>query len=126
MYQAPPAQDKLDPGSLKSDELLPRLQARSGGSFSRALSEEIRGLSRQGAEEIAARVREGGETWPEDLPGTCARLEDLFRRLPEMAAPCVLRGEDGSAEDVFPFLYLSRDTGREEPCKTLSHALDLY
>ena len=126
VYQAPPAQDKLDPGNLKSEELLPGLQARSGGSFSRALSEEIRGLSRQGAEEIAARVREGGETWPEDLPGTCARLEGLFRRLPEMAAPCILRGEDGSVEDVFPFLYVSRDTGREEPCKTLSHALDLY
>ena len=103
-----------------------RILERSGGSFSRALSEEIRGLSRQGAEEIAARVREGGETWPEDLPGTCRKLEDLFRRLPEMAAPCVLRGEDGSAEDVFPFLYVSRDTGREEPCRTLSRALDLY
>ena len=126
LYQAPPAQDKLDPGTLKSEELFARLQARGGGSFSRALSEEIRGLSRQSAEEIAARVREGGETWPADLAGTCARLEDLFRRLPDMAAPCVLRGEDGSAEDFFPFLYVSRDTGREEPCKTLSHAMDLY
>ena len=126
LYQAPPAQDKLDPGTLKSEELFARLQARGGGSFSRALSEEIRGLSRQSAEEIAARVREGGETWPADLAGTCARLEDLFRRLPDMAAPCVLRGEDGSVEDFFPFLYVSRDTGREEPCKTLSHAMDLY
>ena len=126
LYQAPPAQDKLDPGTLKNEELFARLQARGGGSFSRALSEEIRGLSRQSAEEIAARVREGGETWPADLAGTCARLEDLFRRLPDMAAPCVLRGEDGSAEDFFPFLYVSRDTGREEPCKTLSHAMDLY
>ena len=126
LYQAPPAQDKLDPGTLKNEELFARLQARGGGSFSRALSEEIRGLSRQSAEEIAARVREGGETWPSDLPGTCVRLEDLFRRLPDMAAPCVLRGEDGSAEDFFPFLYVSRDTGREEPCKTLSHAMDLY
>ena len=125
-YEAPPAQDKLDPGTLKSEELLPRLQARSGGSFSRALSEEIRGLSRQSAEEIAVRVREGGESWPEDLAGTCARLEDLFRRLPGMAAPCILRGEDGSTEDFFPFLYLSRDTGREEPCRTLSQAMDRY
>ena len=126
LYQAPPAQDKLDPGTLQKEELFARLQARGGGSFSRALSEEIRGLSRQSAEEIAARVREGGETWPADLAGTCARLEDLFRRLPDMAAPCVLRGEDGSAEDFFPFLYVSRDTGREEPCKSLSHAMDLY
>ena len=126
IYQAPPAQDKLNPETLSGGELLERLQARNGGSFSRALSEEIGGLSRVSAEELAARVREGGEAWPENLPGACARLEDLFRRLPDMAAPCILRGEDGNAEDVFPFPYLSRDTSREEPCKTLSRALDIY
>ena len=126
VYQAPPAQDKLNPETLKSEELLERLQARNGGSFSRALSEEIGGLSRVSAEEFALRVREGGEAWPENLAGACARLEDLFRRLPDMAAPRILRGEDGNAEDVFPFPYLSRDTQRQEPCKTLSHALDVY
>ena len=125
-YQAPPPQNKLNPETLDGGELLERLRARNGGSFSRALAEEIGGLSRQSAEEIAARVRAGGEDWPGDLPGTCERLEDLFRRLPDMASPYILRGEDGSAEEVFPFLYLSRDTGREEPCKTLSHALDIY
>ena len=126
IYQAPPAQDKLNPGDLKGEELLERLQARGGGDFTRALAEEIRGLSRQSAEELAMRVRTAGETWPEDLPGVCRRLEDLFRRLPEMAAPCVLRGEDGEAQDVFPFTYLSRDISRQEACSTLSRALDLY
>ena len=126
IYQAPPAQDKLNPGDLKGEELLERLQARGGGDFTRALAEEIRGLSRQSAEELAMRVRTAGEAWPEDLPGVCRRLEDLFRRLPEMAAPCVLRGEDGEAQDVFPFTYLSRDISRQEACSTLSRALDLY
>ena len=126
IYQAPPGQNKLNPETLRGAELLERLQARDGGNFSRALAEEISGLSRVSAEEIATRVRAAGETWPEDLEGTCERLEDFFRRLPGMAAPCVLRGENGDAEDVFPFPYLSRDTGREEPCKTLSRALDLY
>ncbi len=125
-YQAPPGQNKLNPETLTGGELLERLQARNGGSFSRALAEEISGLSRVSAEELAVRIQSGSETWPEDLPGVCARLEAFLRRLPEMAAPCVLRGEDGSVEDVFPFPYLSRDTGREESCRTLSHALDLY
>ena len=126
IYQAPPSQNKLNPESLQAEELLARLQARGGGSFSRALSEEITGLSRVSAEEMAMRVLDRGETWPEDLQTACGKLEDLFRRLPGMAAPCVLRGEDGEAEDVFPFPYLSRDTSREEPCRTLSAALDRY
>ncbi len=125
-YQAPPEQDKLNPETLRAEELLGRLQAREGKNFIRALAEEIRGLSRVSAEELAVRVLEGGETWPENLPDACARLESLLRRLPEMAAPCVLQGEDGGAEDVFPFLYLSRDTSREKSCKTLSAALDIY
>ncbi len=127
VYQAPPSQHRLDPGSLQAEELFSRLQAREGGSFSRALSEEIAGLSRVSAEELAMRVLERGETWPaQSLRAACEKLEDLFRRLPEMAAPCILRGEDGEAEDVFPFPYLSRDTSREEPCRTLSAALDRY
>ena len=125
-YEAPPAQNKLNPETLTAGELLERLQARNGGNFARALAEEISGLSRTAAEELALRTAGRGETWPEDLPDACGRLEDLLRRLPDMAAPCILRGEDGSAEEVFPFPYLSRDTSREEPCKTLSRALDLY
>lgn len=124
-YQAPPSQNKLNPETLTAEELLPRLAGR-GGSFSRALAEEITGLSRAGAEEIAFRVLERGETWPEDLPGACAKLEGLFRRLPEMADARVLRNEDGEAEDFFPFPYLSRDTLRQEKCATLSAAMDRY
>ena len=126
VYQAPPAQNKLNPETLDSGELLGRLQARNGGNFAKAIAEEITGLSRTAAEELALRTLGRGGIWPEDLPGACARLADLIRRLPDMAAPCVLRGEDGTAEEVFPFPYLSRDPAREESCKTLSHALDVY
>ena len=126
VYQAPPAQNKLNPETLNSGELLERLQARNGGNFAKAIAEEITGLSRTASEELALRALGRGGTWPEDLPAACARLADLIRRLPDMAAPCVLRGEDGTAEEVFPFPYLSRDPAREEPCKTLSHALDVY
>ena len=56
-YQAPPSQDRLNPAALRSGELEERLRKRSG-SFSRALAEEITGLSRVSAEELAFRVTE--------------------------------------------------------------------
>ena len=124
-YQAPPSQNKLNPETLTAEELFARLQGRSG-NFARALSDEITGLSRASAEELALRVLGRGGEWPEDLRNACEKLEDLFRRLPEMADPRVLRTEDGEAEDVFAFPYLSRDTGRQQPCRTLSAALDSY
>ena len=126
IYQAPPSQNKLNPETLKAEDLFLRLQGRDTQNFARALADEITGLSRVTAEELALRVLGRGEAWPEDLRTACERLEDLFRRLPGMADPRVLRGEDGEAEDVFAFPYLSRDTGREQPCRTLSAALDSY
>ena len=126
IYQAPPSQNKLNPETLKAEDLFLRLQGRDTQNFARALADEITGLSRVTAEELALRVLGRGKAWPEDLRTACERLEDLFRRLPGMADPRVLRGEDGEAEDVFAFPYLSRDTGREQPCRTLSAALDSY
>ena len=78
------------------------------------------------AEELAFRVNSGSSGWPEDLSAVCGRVADLFRRLPEMADPRVLWDEDGTPEDVFPFPYLSRDTSRQKPCRTLSEALEIY
>ena len=126
IYQAPPSQNKLNPESLQAETLEERLRKREGGSFAKALSDEIAGLSRISAEELAERVTSRGEDWPEDLADACRRLESQLRRLPEMAAPCVLRGEDGEAEDVFPFPYLSLDLSRQESSRTLSAALDIY
>ena len=83
-YLPPPAQDKLDPGTLTGGELYDRLNALPAGRFSRALAETVTGLSRVSAEELACRVLQGGE-WPDDLKDACDRLEDLMRRLPAMA-----------------------------------------
>ena len=125
-YQAPPSQNKLNPETLQAPELLARLQERGGGSFSRALAEEITGLSRQTAEELAFRVTDRGEEWPENLPPVCEKLADLLRRLPGMASPRVMKNGDGEAADFFPFPYLSRDTSRQEESRTLSAAMDLF
>ena len=125
-YLPPPAQDKLDPGAATAEELYSRLSALAGGKLSRALAETVTGLSRASAEELACRVLQPGEEEPSDLKDACERLADLLGRLPEMADARVLAGENGEAEDVFPFLYLSRRTDSQRPYKTLSEALDNY
>ena len=125
-YLPPPAQDKLDPGTATAEELYSRLSALAGGKLSRALAETVTGLSRASAEELACRVLQPGEEEPSDLKDACERLADLLGRLPEMADARVLAGENGEAEDVFPFLYLSRRTDSQRPYKTRSEALDNY
>ena len=124
-YLPPPAQDKLDPGTLTGAELYARLSTLPAGRFSRALSDHITGLSRVAAEELSCRVLRG-EDWPEDLQDACDRISDLLRRLPGMADPRVLFCEKGEAEDVFPFPYLSERTDAQRPYKTLSEALEIY
>ena len=132
-YLPPPAQDKLDPGTLTGEELCRKLNAgnhaaaagEANRSFSKALGDSITGLSRASAEELACRVLRGGE-WPDDLEDACGRVADLLKRLPSMADARVLFGENGEAEDVFPFPYLSLRTDAQKPYKTLSEALEIY
>ena len=125
-YLPPPAQDKLDPGTLTADDLFDRLGALPAGKLSRVLGDTVSGLSRVSAEELACRVLHGGGEWPEDLKEACMRLADLFRRLPSMADARVLFGENGETEDVFAFPYLSENTDAQKPYKTLSEALEIY
>ena len=89
------------------------------------MGDSVTGLSRASAEELACRVLRGGE-WPEDLSDACARIADLLHRLPSMADARVLFGENGEAEDVFPFPYLSARTDAQRAYRTLSEALEAY
>lgn len=125
-YLPPPAQDRLDPGTLIAEELLKRLEADASGKLAKALAENITGLSKASAEEIACRVLAPGEEWPANLQEACEKTAGLLGRLPGMADPRVLFGENGEAADVFPFAYLSRNTQAQKPYKTLSEALENY
>ena len=125
-YLPPPPQDRLCPEEITSENLFARLSSYPQGVFSRALGETITGLSRIAAEELACRILEPGEDWPENLQNACTRLANFFRRLPGMADARVLFNESGEAEDVFPFPYLSRQTDRQRSYPTLSEALEIY
>lgn len=125
-YLPPPAQDKLNPQTVTADELYVRLVSLPEGKLSRSLADTVTGLSRAAAEELACRVLQPGEEWPGNLRDACERLADFLGRLPQMADPRVLFGENGETEDVFPFPYLSRRTDSQRPYKTLSEALEVY
>ena len=125
-YLPPPAQDKLNPETLTEEALYVRLNAMPDARLSRALAESITGLSRASADELACRVLQPGEEKPADLKNACERLAAFLKKLPSMADARVLMKDNGEAEDVFPFAYLSRPTDQQRPCKTLSEALEVY
>ena len=125
-YLPPPAQDKLDPADVTAENLLTKLQSQGDQPLHKALSASVAGLSNPAARELAFRVLAPGQDRAEDLPAAAARLADLIARLPGMLAPQVLITEDGDAEDVFAFPYLSRDLSRQHACSTVSQALERY
>ena len=132
-YLPPPPQDKLSPEEVTGESLFEKISGDSPASpgmtkkaFHKALADTITGLSRASAEELACRVLQRGEEWPDDLKDACERIANLMHRLPEMADARVLFGENGEAEDVFPFPYLSRRTDTQKAYKTLSEALEVY
>ena len=131
-YAPPPGQDRLDPGKMTGEELMERLEdsgVSDRPSFEKALAGTIQGLSRVSAEEIALRALGPGGAYAggkEEKLDICRRIADFFARMPEMTDPRVLRGEDGEAEDFFPFPFLSRDPERQQPYATVSQAVEAY
>ena len=125
-YLPPPAQDKLDPEQVTAEALLARLQAQGDMPLHKALAAIVAGLSNPASKELAFRVLEPGTDRPADMQDAAARLADLLLRLPQMANPQVLLSEEGDAEDVFAFPYLSRPLERQHACPTVSQALERY
>lgn len=125
-YEEPPAQDKLDPAQATAEALRARLETLGDIPLSKALQQSVSGLSAVSAAELSMRLLQPGEDRSTDLAALSERLADLLHRLPELAAPRVLLRDSGEAEDVFPFLYISRrpEDQREKP--DMSHALEAY
>ncbi len=125
-YLPPPGQDKLNPETVSAESLLERLEGQREKPFTRALGDSVTGLSRVTAEEMVYRLRLYGNEWPADLRDACNRLVDLFSRLPAMAEPRLLTGEEGEAADVFPFPYLIRNLDAQKVCPSISKALESF
>lgn len=119
-YLPPPAQDKLEPSAVTAGELYAKLVAQGEVPLHKALAQSVAGLSNPAAKELAFRVANTS------LEDASARLADLLRRLPELAAPQVLLDDTGDALDVFPFPYLSQPIDGQHPYLTISAALERY
>ena len=128
-YAPPPGQGKLDPSVLTGEELLRRLEENGNQPFEKALAAAVSGLSQISAREIALRALGPGGEYPDDPEGraeVCEKAARFFAGMPERTDPRVLLNEEGEAEDVFPFPFLSRDPERQKPCATVSGALESY
>ena len=125
-YLPPPGQDKLDPAEITADALMQRIAAQGDIPLHKALQACVAGLSNPAAKELACRVLQPGCDRADDVQDAAARLTDFLRRLPDMAAPCVLVDDMGDACDVFPFTYLSQAYDLQQPCGTISGALERY
>ena len=128
-YAPPPGQGKLDPSALTGEELLRRLEENGNQPFEKALAAAVSGLSQISAREIALRALGPGGEYPDDTEGraeVCEKTARFFAGMPERTDPRVLLNEEGEAEDVFPFPFLSRDPERQKPCATVSGALESY
>ncbi len=125
-YLPPPAQDKLDPINVSTDNLLAYLQRAGDVPLHKAIASSVSGMSMPSAKELAFRVLDRGTDRSDDLPSTAARLADLIRRLPEMTDPRVLLDEGGDPADVFAFPYLMHPLDAQSPAPTVSAALERY
>lgn len=125
-YLPPPGQDKLDPAEITAEALQAKLLAQGDIPLHKALAASVSGLSNPAARELAFRVLTPGADRAEDLADASARLADLLRRLPEMADPRVLVDDMGDPADVYAFPYLSMPLENQQPCQTVSQALERY
>ena len=127
-YLPPPSQGRLDPMEMTGDQLAEKLRALPEAPFEKKLAGAVAGLSGISAREIALRVLGpgGGEPAETELPEICEKTAGFFRRLPEMEDPRVEYADNGDTAEVFPFPYLSRNTGNQKPFSTVSRALEAY
>ena len=125
-YIAPPAQDKVAPDEITAENLESRLAAQGDIALHKALQSCISGLSNPAARELACRVLSPGCDRTDDLHDAAVRLADFLHRLPELAAPCVLVDDMGDPCDVFPYTYLSQPIDLQQPCGSISQALERY
>lgn len=125
-YEAPPAQDKLNPYQASASQYMQALTPLVDTRLDKAIQQSVSGLSSQAAREIAFRIA-GSETaaLTQDLLQAAAlKLESFFARLEDV--PTLLVAEDGAPMDVTSFPYLSRDASRQTTHATLSQAMDEY
>ena len=125
-YLPPPAQDKIAPEDVTAENLHAKLIFQGDVPLHKALAASVSGLSNPTAKELAFRVLPAGADRSDDLMQISQRLADFLVSLPQKADPRVLVDDMGDPADVFAFPYLSRHLDFQQPCQTISAAMERY
>lgn len=126
-YLPPPSQDKLDPLSFSPDDLYARL-TNTPGRLDKALSGILMGFSPAISREAALRLAGNPEALTEemDLRLIANQAPAFLRELANEASPVLLRNENGSLRDLFPFPYRSFSEVLQSPVDSLWDAMDTF
>ena len=126
-YEDPPAHGKIDYDSVTEDALLSVFSIENG-ELRKVLARNISGLSQQAAGELAFRAVGRIDAHLEECsPAAAARsVAETLRRLPDEFSPRVLYDPDGGCADFAAFEYKSRAMLRQEPCGSLSEAMERF
>ena len=126
-FTPPPVQDKLNMANATRDQLLQALQMHPG-RLDKAISLSLRGVGPKTARELALRVSnlEKAELTEENAPEIADKLYAFVQNLPSHFQPTVYMGENGAAEDVLPFAFLSLDNARQRPSADSGSAMDAF
>ena len=126
-FEMPPAQDKLDPGTLDAEALAARLST-CACTLEKALILSISGMAGVCAKETCAQLGLDGQTPCGQLNAlrTAEAIARYYRSLPERLAPVTQTDSTGLATDYFPFPYITFDTVLQKPHATLSEAMDAF
>lgn len=125
-YQAPPAQDKLNPFTMREADLIARMQG--GGKAARFLQEHISGISKPIALELCEHsgYTEASCLSEIDQALFAQALCAFYRSLLQRYAPNLLLDVYGSPLDFFAMRYHQFDESRLRFFDSLSVALDHY
>ncbi len=126
-YDYPPSQGKLNPDTLRAEELSEKLQA-SGGKLEKAIGASIAGFSPQAAREACARIGiDPGTLLAElDLQAVAQRLCAYVSSMPSLGPCVVICGEDGIPSDIYPFPQHHLSCAQSKPFDDPSAALDEF
>ena len=125
-YEAPPAQDKLNPYTAEEQDYIDALSPLVGQRIDKAILQTVSGVSTQLSRELSFRIcgQEQAELSIGLLTGAAERLHAFFAQ--RHTAPTLLVDEQENPIDVFPFPYLSRSGERQRARDSLSEAIEEF
>ncbi|NMD38085.1 MAG: fibronectin-binding domain-containing protein, partial [Christensenellaceae bacterium] len=126
-YQNPPSQNKLSPLNF-TRESLNDIYDKSMGKLDNIIFNNILGLSKQSATEIAFRIAKKYDAFKDDINSDifADKLIDFFKNLHELYKPNIVFDADKNPVDFFPFEYSQYIDSNLLYTNSISAAMDIF